>query len=531
MTPSYVGKYRIVELIGQGSMGEVYLAEDPHIGRPVALKLMKTSGEEDAQRFLHEARIAGSLSHPNIVVIHEFGFQDATPYIVMEHVRGVSLEAWLRQPRAFAEHLKVIEGLYEALSYAHQRGVLHRDLKPSNVQVTPEGRCKLMDFGIARLQESRLTATGKVMGTPAYMAPEILEDASYSPQADIYASGVLVYEMLAGVNPFSAQTVAATLNNVLSLRPEPLSSLRPDIPRELCDAVARCMARDPRRRPRELGTLVSLVNQLRTAIGPRTTQPAIPAAQVTRSLLDVPSARLRRRRRRVRGAAAAAGALGVVGVVLLAVRPPERDAAEPAASATVAAGLPSAPPALAPASAAGASASSAAAPSEPPATPRPVRRRASAPPASAPPAPVTPAPAQPLPAAPTPAPAVTRAAAADPAAAESAPAATPKAPAREPPAAPPAALLRTIEPRAARRGATQTFELHGSGFRAEHRGRALRGRQQAHGIRVVRQQILGPEHARITVLVDEDAPIGLFSLALVDAEGRASNSVSFEVIL
>ena len=137
-----VGKYQVVGRLGQGAMGQVYLAEDPHIGRRVAVKVMKAAGEEDRQRFLHEARIVGSLAHPNVVVLHDFGFHDERPYLVLEYLPGVSLDVWLRGEHALSEHLRIVEGLLSALVHAHSQGVLHRDLKPSNVQVLPSVRSR-----------------------------------------------------------------------------------------------------------------------------------------------------------------------------------------------------------------------------------------------------------------------------------------------------------------------------------------------------------------------------------------------------
>jgi serine/threonine-protein kinase len=216
MLPPTIGKYEVAHRLGEGAMGEVFLARDPFIGRSVAVKLMKTDSAGDRERFLQEARTVGALSHPNIVVLHDFGFHDGRPFLVMEFVPGRNLEDWLREPHTLDEHLKIVEGLCRALLYAHERGVLHRDLKPSNVQVLPEGDCKLMDFGIARTGTGRLTTAHTVLGTPSFIAPEILEEAAYSASADVYSAGVLVYEMLAGVNPFAGKTVASTLHNVLN---------------------------------------------------------------------------------------------------------------------------------------------------------------------------------------------------------------------------------------------------------------------------------------------------------------------------
>ena len=148
-----LGKYTVTRPLGQGAMGEVYLAEDPDIGRSVAIKLIRSSSLEDQQRFRSEARIVGAFSHPNIVVLHDFGFHDDRPFLVLEYLPGESLESWLQRPHPLADGLKIMEGLLNALQYAHQRGVLHRDLKPSNIQVMPDGQCKRVLA--ARLRDRR----------------------------------------------------------------------------------------------------------------------------------------------------------------------------------------------------------------------------------------------------------------------------------------------------------------------------------------------------------------------------------------
>jgi eukaryotic-like serine/threonine-protein kinase len=525
-----IGKYHLVRRLGQGAMGQVYLAEDPYIGRSVAVKVMLTTGEEDEQRFLHEARIIGALSHPNIVVLHDFGFHEGRPFLVMEYVPGVSLQAWLREPHLLTEHLHVMEGFAAALVYAHAHDVLHRDLKPSNVQVMPDGRCKLMDFGIARTQ-SLLTASGQVMGTPGYMPPEVLEDASYSRQADVYSAGVLLYEMLAGANPFAGQTVAATLRNVLTVQVPPLRALRPELPEPLVQAIMACLARDPRQRPPDLSHLLEVVRAMLASADGAAMETPRPATDATRSLLDVPSTRRRRRASRARAAAAA---MLVVGTVVVAVshglRPPSSALPSPSPRAGVLAS-PVASPLVASSPIAVAPARTPAARPDPfPSAP--VRRAATiATPAAA----ATPETTLGAPAAISPAPPPTPA-----------PAASLMPFGREPrpdrdregregarPAAPekPPALLSAIEPKTVRRGSTFRLDVSGTGLHAQHRARVLRGGRPAAGIGVVRQEMVSASLFRIVVLVDEEAVLGSYAVALVDGEGRVTNSVGFEVIL
>jgi serine/threonine-protein kinase len=527
--PTHIGKYVVKSRLGQGAMGEVYLAEDPFIARPVAIKWMKTVESGDEQRFLREARIVGSFSHPNIVVLHDFGFHEEKPFLVMEYVPGPNLEGWLKEAHPLADHLRIMEGLCGALTYAHERGVLHRDLKPSNIQVLPDGQCKLLDFGIAHGPAAKLTATGIVMGTPSYMAPEILEDALYSPRADIFSAGVLMYEMLAGSNPFAGRTVAATLTNVLMSQPAPLAT-RTAVPRELSDAIMACLARDPDRRPRDLSHLLGIVRTLRTQAAPRPIPRAEPTP--TRSILGMPTTGRRRRRGSRPIAWTAAVLVAVLTWVVLRASavgdgPPSPQAEPRVVPATALENAPLPQPVTArPAPAASPSAAPA---------PRPPARQARQ---TAPPAP----------AADDPGPRLTAAASAGP---EPPPesrlpeiARSAARPAVVPSAAPPTevardlaapeespASLTVMSPRTVRRGAMLTLLIQGSGFRQDHQARVLRGRRDAAGIRVTRQRVKEATLVEVNVLVDEDVPLGIYSVALVDDEGLFTNSLTLEVVL
>jgi serine/threonine protein kinase len=527
-----IGKYRLVRRLGQGAMGQVYLAEDPYIGRSVAVKVMLTTGEEDEQRFQHEARIIGALSHPNIVVLHDFGFHEGRPYLVMEYVPGTSLQAWLREPHLLTEHLHVMEGFAAALVYAHAHDVLHRDLKPSNVQVMPDGRCKLMDFGIART-ESFLTASGQVMGTPGYMAPEVLEDATYSRQADVYSAGVVLYQMMAGANPFAGQTVAATLRNVLTLQVPPLLTLKPDLPPSLAEAIMACVARDPRQRPADLSHVLDVVRALLVSADGAVMEAPRAAADATRSLLDVPSTKRRRKASRARAGAAA---ILIAGTVVLGVRfgrraPPPSSAPPSPPERVAVAASPVSVPLVTPAPVTVAPARTSPARPSPPA-PFPVRSATTALPAlpaHADTAPAVPETTSPSSVPPTPAPAVSVA---------PSPREPPGARGREAgedarprPAEAPVPALSAIEPKTVRRGSTFRLDVSGTGLRAQHRARVLRGGRPAAGMGVVRQEMVSASLFRIVVLVDEDAALGSYAIAFVDDEGRSTNSVGFEVIL
>ncbi|MBS1766952.1 MAG: protein kinase [Acidobacteria bacterium] len=224
-----IGKYEILGSLGQGAMGEVFLAKDPAIGRTLAIKTIlasSTAGADAKERFAQEAKAAGALNHPGIVTIHEFGEDQGVLYLAMEFVEGDDLQVLLAEKRlSKAELLEVLAQVSEALAYAHRRGVLHRDVKPSNIRVSHEGgrmQAKLMDFGIARISESTLTSTGLLMGTVAYMAPEYVKHGRCDGRADLFAVGVMLYEGLSGQLPFGGETTATILYRLVHEPPKPL---------------------------------------------------------------------------------------------------------------------------------------------------------------------------------------------------------------------------------------------------------------------------------------------------------------------
>ena len=521
-----VGKYVVRGVLGRGAMGEVLLGEDPLVGREVALKLMQGGDAEAAERFLQEARVIGSFLHPNIVMLYEFGFDGGEPFLAMERVEGEDLERWLRQPRALDAQLVVAEGLAAALAYAHARGVMHRDIKPSNVHVTPQGQAKLMDFGIARTEAAKLTATGTVLGTPMYMAPETLETAEYSERSDLYSLAVLLYEMWAGANPFVAPSIATTLRNVLTQAPADLAGLRPDLPPAVSRAVMACLSKSPAGRLPSVEALRAVLAAARVAPAaasettaldleraapptmalPAEQPPAPPGAASASPALDAA---------RWRGPTLAAGALVVTAAALWLLRPPtpapvapapttqgQRPSPEPTASPTP---LPS--------------------PEVPGAAARPTARPAPATPAATPPpaAAATPSPT-PLPT-PSPSPEPRPTPSAPPVSTPAAPLVTPAVPAPQPP------QLNSIAPAAARRGASVRVEVAVEGWSEAFRPVVLHGRRLAVGITVSGGRQLEGGKLRLTVSVDGDAALGSYTLVLTDGQGRASNGLAFEVTL
>ena len=226
-----MGKFQIKRLLGHGAMGEVYLGEDPSIGREVAIKtiLAATAGGEEAKaRFSREAKAAGVLNHPNLVTIYEFGEDQGVLYIAMEYVRGHDLEDLLRdQSLSRSELLEVLAQVCDGLDFAHHNHIVHRDIKPSNVRIIRDGKrlaAKVMDFGVARVGNSDMTATGMVMGTVSYMAPEYIRSGKPDPRSDLFAVGVMLYEALSGRKPFSGDTTPTILYKIVNEPPEPLDT-------------------------------------------------------------------------------------------------------------------------------------------------------------------------------------------------------------------------------------------------------------------------------------------------------------------
>lgn len=273
--PDRIGKFEILRALGQGAMGEVFLARDTTLGREVALKTIRPHADAEAlgdlkARFAREAQSAAGLHHPNVVTIYEFGEADGLLYFAMEVVEGPSLESLLRRqalaPRTF---LEVMAQVCDGLQAAHQKGIVHRDIKPANIMIAREGErpvAKILDFGVAKSLGQDATQTGQVVGTLAYMAPEYLRLGKATPSADLFAVGVILYEGLAGHRPFQGDTNGSLIYCILNepvpeLDTERLGGLSPAL-REL---ILRALAKDPLERfasARELG------EALRAALDP-----------------------------------------------------------------------------------------------------------------------------------------------------------------------------------------------------------------------------------------------------------------------
>ena len=247
--PARVGKYELVEFLG-GGMSHVYRATDTVLGRTVALKMLTEAGCGDAEakaRFLHEARMAGNIVHENIISIYDFGEDRGRPYIVMEFLRGESLRDAIKYNRTgdMRNKLQIALQIARALGYIHTKKIIHRDVKPENVHIDSVSKVKLMDFGIAKSEGLQLTRAGFTLGTPYYMAPEQVLGQQVTSLVDVYAFGVLLFELLSGVKPISGETVERIFNHILyePLSLEPLKLV--GAPAPIYDLINQCTAKAP----------------------------------------------------------------------------------------------------------------------------------------------------------------------------------------------------------------------------------------------------------------------------------------------
>jgi serine/threonine-protein kinase len=259
------GRYQLARRIAIGGMGEVWQAADTRLDRQVAVKVLRPELSGDAefrQRFHTEARMTASLNHPGIAAVHDYGEAASDPvvaYLVMELVPGDPLDTILiRHPRLSANRtLDILGQAGDALQAAHERGLVHRDIKPANILITPDGKVKLTDFGIARAVDAApVTRTGMVMGTAHYIAPEQAAGEDAGPPGDVYSLGVVGYECLAGGRPFSADNAVTIAMMHIRDQPPPLP---PDVPPAVCELIETALAKDPRQRYRTGGEFAAAV--------------------------------------------------------------------------------------------------------------------------------------------------------------------------------------------------------------------------------------------------------------------------------
>jgi serine/threonine-protein kinase len=258
------GRYRVVSRIGGGGMADVWLAEDAHLQRRVALKVLHRRFAQDREfvmRFQREAESAAGLQHPNIVAVFDRGEWEGTYYIAMQYVEGPTLKQLIDSGITLEQAVAVIRQVLQAAGYAHRQGIVHRDLKPQNVIVDPEGKAVVTDFGIARAGVSEITQTGSVMGTPHYLSPEQAQGFEVTAVSDLYSVGVMLYEALTGRVPFEGESAVAVAMKQVSQMPQRPSSINPRVSPALDAVVMRALEKDPGQRFQSADAFIAALDQ------------------------------------------------------------------------------------------------------------------------------------------------------------------------------------------------------------------------------------------------------------------------------
>lgn len=291
-----IGRYEILEKLGQGAMGVVYKALDPLIGRVVALKTMTHSAnlpeeqrKEYTKRFFREAQSAGSLQHPNIVTIYDMGEENGIPFITMEYVEGKSLSRLIEESEKIPliDAAKIIKQVAEGLSFAHEKGIVHRDIKPDNILIDRNGRAVVTDFGIAHLEESSLTKTGEVLGTPFFMSPEQILEGRIDRRSDLFSLGVVFYLLVTGKRPFKGETISSICYHIVHSLPDPL----PDnsIPKELLFIISKLLEKDPDKRYSSGKELVSDLDKVINSLSGKVKNEEIIQSVIPKEKIATPS--------------------------------------------------------------------------------------------------------------------------------------------------------------------------------------------------------------------------------------------------
>jgi predicted Ser/Thr protein kinase/tetratricopeptide (TPR) repeat protein len=284
---SQVGRYQIIEKLGQGGMGSLYLARDPAIDRLVAIKLLRDDfdSQELRERFAREARSAGRLRHPNIVVVFDVGDHEGQPFIAMEYIPGETLGAIIKRGQALkpARVLEIVEDICAGLDYAHGAGIVHRDVKPANIMIDSSGVVKILDFGIAHVAESGMTKSGSVVGTLNYMAPEQVLGKPIDRRCDVFAVGAVLYELLTLRQAFPGGLQEGILNRIVNDQPVPLSELCPSLDSTVERIVKKSLEKDPAHRYADLAQMQEELAGSRTMM-PEMARPGADA--VTQPLVE-----------------------------------------------------------------------------------------------------------------------------------------------------------------------------------------------------------------------------------------------------
>ena len=296
MIGTTMGRYRILEPIGQGGMGRVFLAEDPVLSRRLAVKVLPAEFTHDPlrrERLLHEARAASALNHPNIIVVHDLGESEGALFIAMEVVDGPTLRRWgMEKAREPVEILHLLRQATAALAVAHAAGLVHRDLKPENMLVRKDGLLKILDFGLARSMtpaEGRTaTMPGTVMGTAPYMSPEQVLGQPAGPASDVFSLGTILYELLTGRHPFAADSPVDTMHRILHDSPEPPSRVNPALTGDFDFVLAKSLSKDPHRRHGSMRDLDVDLETLECGCGPAATPPGDGADRGPRAIAVLP---------------------------------------------------------------------------------------------------------------------------------------------------------------------------------------------------------------------------------------------------
>jgi len=275
------GRFEVIDVLGRGAMGVVYRARDSALGRTVAIKTISLTGsaqERDLHeaRFMQEARAAGSISHPSIITIYDVGREGDTAFIAMELLEGRDLRELIGTVSLTPTHsVSIAAAVAEGLAFAHERGIVHRDVKPGNIMVLADGRVKIMDFGIAHVHEPTVkTQTGVLLGSPQYMSPEQIAGQAIDHRADIFALGLVLYEMLTGVRPFQGEDIPELMFKVANLSATPPSHLAPDLPPVIDFIIARALKK---RADERYATAADMAKDLRDAM------PDVAAAEAGRA--------------------------------------------------------------------------------------------------------------------------------------------------------------------------------------------------------------------------------------------------------
>jgi len=317
LTGKDLGRYHIVQALGEGGMASVYKAYDTRLERYVAIKVIRVEKDQDPnflKRFEREAKALARLSHPNIVHVNDYGEQDGVPYLVMDYLPGGTLKPKMGQPMPFHEAAKILIPMARALHHAHQNGIVHRDVKPANMLLTAGGEPMLSDFGIAKMleseQTSELTGTGIGIGTPEYMAPEQGTGDKVDERADIYSLGVVFYELVTGRKPFRADTpMAVVIKQITEPLPNP-NLYVPNLPQEVEQVIFKAMAKNPDDRYQTMELFAQGLEHLLQLPAQTVAIPATPA-QTQAQAARIPQAQPEKH--------AAAPAMGTVALVVIAL--------------------------------------------------------------------------------------------------------------------------------------------------------------------------------------------------------------------